>query len=913
VVGFTPMATSRDRLFGMLAVQLGFIDASTLKKHLHRSSQRELALGAWLVKEGVLSHADVALLEACAAQSFKTHGGSAPALTALSRGAQAYTESFGGFDDTVGSGEHPTSSQDSLEGLDFVVPEMPGRYVTTSLPELGRGGLGRVLAIKDQVLGRTVALKELHGDVRSATAEARSSLEQEARFLREARLSAQLEHPSIVPIYEAGRRLDGSLFYTMRRIEGRTLAEALAAARDLDARLKLMPHLIAMAQALAYAHSRDVLHRDLKPQNVMLGRFGETYLLDWGLAKVKVKPQRTSAEALQAPDITGGLRLGALGTPSYMSPEQAAGKHDLVDERTDVWGLGAVLYEALTGRPPYTGTSAIDCIQRILTDDVLPVRELEPGAPGDLVAVCEKALRRRREDRYASAGELAADLQAWLDGRTVSARDYSSVSLLGRVIKRNARTFAAVGALLAALLVSAGFFTWRLDRERREARALSTFVLDVVVEDIAELPGVERLLDRVMRPALAFYRAQGATLSDDERALLGRTLHTTARLASLVARHDEAVRDLDECLTVVPLDGPLAKKDPAARGTALGCAVGLLDEARNQGDVEAERRHRAVLAGVIAAHGQENLDSVRWVSALALAHDRLAFAAQAAGNADETLRLTLAEIALDERASRLAPDDIRLSTNFASTSTRLAMVLFEPNKPDASLEVANKALARLESIPRRFQNTRVLRAWTALLQQHVTNLVWAGRREEARASVEAGKRVFEQLEALEPNDVQGRGVHADYLLALDKPCEARAILDRLYAEGMRGDYFTSWLLAALACGTDAPFIDGAADLAASTDPQAHWLSALWLIEQGRGDDAVVVLRTWKERASGSPLQWPLGVLDGLPSRVPQPQRAAVKQFIEGLEAFIRSEDAPVDPVFDGLVSALAETGRPNGR
>jgi tetratricopeptide (TPR) repeat protein len=573
-----------------------------------------------------------------------------------------------------------------------------------------------------------------------------------------------------------------------------------------------------------------------------------------------------------------------------------------------LWGLGAVLYEALTGRPPYTGTSAIDCIQRILTDDVLPVRELEPAAPGDLVAVCEKALRRRPEDRYASAGELAADLQAWLEGRTVLAREYSSGKLLARLVVRNARTFAAVGALLAALVVSTGLFTWRLERERREARALSTFVLDVVVEDIAEFPGVEGLLDRVMRPALTFYRAQGASLSDAERSLLTRTLHTTARLAASVGRHDEALRDLDECLTVVPLDGPLAMRDPNARRTALACEIGRLDAARNQGDVEAERRHQDVLEQVIAARSQDDLESVRWLSALGLAYNRLALAAQASGREDETLRLTLAEMALDERVAKLDPDNPRLSTNFASTSTRLSSVLFKPDHPDASIEVAKKGLARLESMPRRFQSVRVLRAWTALIQQHVTNLVWAGRRDEAKASIEAGQRVFEQLEALEPKNVQGRGVHADYLLALDKPCEARAILDGLHAEGLRGDYLTSWLLAALACGTDAPFIEGAADLAASTDPQAHWLWALWLIEQGRRDEAVAVLRAWSERTREASVQWPLGVLDGLPPRVPQQQREAVKQFIAGLETFLRTEgDVTVDPVFDELVRALSAT------
>jgi serine/threonine protein kinase len=224
------------------------------------------------------------------------------------------------------------------------------------------------MAFKDHVLGRTVAWKELHQAKGGRELDTLASMQQEARFLREARLAAQLEHPSIVPVYEVGRRVDGSVYYTMRRIEGRTLADALGAAPSLEARLKLMPSLIAMTQALAYAHSRDVLHRDVKPQNVMLGRFGETYLLDWGLAKVKA--QGTSDDAARAPDISGGLNVGAVGTPSYMSPEQAAGRHDIIDHRTDVWGVGAVLYQVLTGRPPYEGTSPLDCLTRILNDAI---------------------------------------------------------------------------------------------------------------------------------------------------------------------------------------------------------------------------------------------------------------------------------------------------------------------------------------------------------------------------------------------------------------------------------------------------------------------------------------------------------------------------------------------------------------
>ena len=908
MVGWPGMATPDDRLLGLLAVQLGFLDAPALQRHLARFQGATQTLGTWLVKERVLSAADVALLQACAAQSLKTHGGAAPALEVLTRGAQAYTESFAGFDDTITSGESRVVDSDSLEGLDFVVPEMPGRYVAAGLPELGRGGIGRVLAFEDQVLGRTVALKELHGEATSGAVDTRTSVEQEARFLREARLAAQLEHPAIVPIYEAGRRVDGSLYYTMRRIEGRTLAEALGAAQGLDGRLKLMPHLIALAHALAYAHSRDVIHRDIKPQNVMVGRFGETYLLDWGLARLKARPQRTSGETASAPDITGGLQLGAVGTPSYMSPEQAAGKTQLLDERTDVWGLGAVLYEALTGRPPYLGVNALDCIQHILTDDVLPVRELEPAAPPDLVAVCEKALQRDPARRYRTAGELAADLQAWLEGRTVSAREYSSVQLAARLIKRNALSFSVVGALLLTLLGSAAFFTTRLEGERRDARQLSSFMLDTIVGEISDLPGTEGTLDRIMKPALAFYRAQKEGLTDDERVLVARTLNTMAQQSNSLARMDEARALTRECLEVLPLSSPLAQRSARARAFAVSCTVASYDQAVLGGDDAAAKQRLEVLRQELAPSARDSRAEPRWLEAQAIIYDRLIKQAQSDEEGEALARLVEKNLDLDERALQLEPDSPRVILGSVITATRHSLAIFKPDHPDESLAVARRALERIRTIPRRYQNKFVLRGWGSLLQQVVTTLIWAGRTGEAQQYIDEGNRVFEQLEALEPKDIQGRGVHADFLLALNKPCEALAILEGLHQGGVRGDYFTSRLLAALACGNDAAFNGISTDLAATTDAEAHWLSALWLVKVGRVPEAVTELRAWETAAAASSLQWPLGVLDGFPARVPPAQREAVEAFVRGIEGYLRSEEEgeSVRPVFDALISSLSK-------
>ncbi|MCP4593528.1 MAG: serine/threonine protein kinase, partial [bacterium] len=170
-----------------------------------------------------------------------------------------------------------------------------------------------------------------------------------ARFLREARVTGQLEHPNIVPVYEVGRRQGGAFYYTMKLVRGRTLAEALKQCRTLADRLRLLPHYVDLCNAIAYAHSRGVIHRDIKTDNVMLGEFGETVVLDWGLAKVKEEPDicgtetRPKLSGLADPSTGHTVHGSAIGTPAYMSPEQADGRVDEIDERSDVWSLGAVL------------------------------------------------------------------------------------------------------------------------------------------------------------------------------------------------------------------------------------------------------------------------------------------------------------------------------------------------------------------------------------------------------------------------------------------------------------------------------------------------------------------------------------------------------------------------------------------
>jgi eukaryotic-like serine/threonine-protein kinase len=380
-----------------------------------------------------------------------------------------------------------------LDDSERVTLEHEGRY--TIKREYGRGAIGRVLVAFDEHIGRDVAMKELLPEravVPGELSTPRVSASTSARFLREARITGQLEHPGIVPVYEIARRADGVTFYTMKLVRGQTLADKLKRVSEggtaapgkkaepgggMTARLQLLPHFLDLCQAMAYAHSKGVVHRDLKPANVMVGEFGETVVLDWGLAKVKGIADVRAAEIeaslalIKESGATDTIKGQPIGTPSYMSPEQAEGRIDEVDERSDVWSLGVILHELLTGRPPFTGTSAFEVMGKIIKDEPAPVMRVEPAAPAELGAIVMKCLAKDRGRRYAHAGELAADVAAFSAGALVSAYEYSMGALVRRWVGRHRMVVITAGVALVVLIAFAAVSFQRIKSERDQKAA----------------------------------------------------------------------------------------------------------------------------------------------------------------------------------------------------------------------------------------------------------------------------------------------------------------------------------------------------------------------------------------------------------------------------------------------------------
>jgi serine/threonine-protein kinase len=491
--------SDRNLLFAVLALQADLIDRDRFVEVCTLwASRKDRPLAELLVEQGWLSDADRADVERLLARKLKRHQGDAHASLAEAAGEQARAALAGIRDADV---------EQSLAGLSTRLPAAEGSPVEPSgeragrnwlYEEIGQGGMGIVLRGHDPGLGRDLAVKVLR-------AEHQGDAGLERRFVEEAQITGQLQHPGVVPIYELGRFAQGRPFFTMKLIKGRTLAQMLAGrpnpGHELPRSLGIFEQ---VAQALAYAHSHGVIHRDLKPANIMVGAFGEVQVMDWGLAKVLARhqpadPEETTAGSLirtARSDSTGEGegRTGVVGTPAFMAPEQARGEVDRVDERADVFGLGAILCVILSGKAPFAAGSSDEVLRRAMAGDLGEAfARLEScGAEAELVALARTCLAPRREDRPRHAGEVAARLSAYLAGvqerlrqagleraaaearAEEEARTRRVAEAKAAVERRARRLTATLAALLLVLIVGGGSAAWLWQQQRQQAGAAAT-------------------------------------------------------------------------------------------------------------------------------------------------------------------------------------------------------------------------------------------------------------------------------------------------------------------------------------------------------------------------------------------------------------------------------------------------------
>jgi eukaryotic-like serine/threonine-protein kinase len=285
----------------------------------------------------------------------------------------------------------------------------PERYERCG--EIGRGGMGAIERVFDRVLLRTVAMKTMLSPLTDPDAD---------RFVEEAQITGQLDHPNIVPVYEFGStKQDAGAFFTMKLVSGQTLSDLIRQLHldglPADGLEDLVAVLVKVCEAVSFAHSRGVIHCDLKPANIMVGTHGQVYVMDWGLGRLR--SNATGADAVRTSSVPDWLHGGIAGTASYMAPEQARGQLDLVDERTDVFALGAILYEVLTSRPPYEGLDWDMCLAAAREAQITPPQDFcEHMMPPALCEIALRAMQADPDNRHRSAEAFGADLAAFLRG-----------------------------------------------------------------------------------------------------------------------------------------------------------------------------------------------------------------------------------------------------------------------------------------------------------------------------------------------------------------------------------------------------------------------------------------------------------------------------------------------------------------
>lgn len=486
------------------------------------------------------------------------------------------------------------SSEKGGEGAGYAITD--DRYRVIGLH--ARGGIGQVLLAVDSDLSREVALKEILPSLADDEASRR-------RFLLEAEITGRLEHPGVVPVYALGKSADDRPFYVMRFIRGESLKEAIEAFhterqeksqvtrfRSLKFR-QLLQRFVDVCNTIAYAHSRGVLHRDLKPSNVMLGPYGETLVVDWGLAKVVGRQEADfPGEATLRPNSGSGsteTQAGiAIGTPAYMSPEQAEGRLQSIGPATDVYGLGATLYSLLTGKPPVVDVSIDRILSRVRSGSIDPPGNVVPNVPRALAAICMKALSLRPEDRYASPGVIAREIEHWLADEPVEAWPESWLSRTARWGRRHRTAMTASGFVMVMATAMLGAGTILLsqansrildeqrlangqrdiaNRQRDLARenfdkarnAVNAFLTLVNEDPHLNRPGLEPIRQKLLRSALPYYEDFIRQRADDP----------TLRLELA-----EAYRVAGE------ISGQIDSRGPARE--RLGRAIGSYDEILGQ-------------------------------------------------------------------------------------------------------------------------------------------------------------------------------------------------------------------------------------------------------------------------------------------------------------------------------------------
>jgi eukaryotic-like serine/threonine-protein kinase len=625
------MTADADRhlLFGLLTLQNGLINQDQLVAAFQAwTLDKARALADHLVGRGDLDADDRSAVEALVARHIKKHGGDVERSLAAIPAGRSTRESLARIDDpdVGGTLAHlgAASTQNGDDGdrtASYAVGEATseGQRFRILRPH-ARGGLGAVFVALDAELHREVALKQIldqHADDHISR----------QRFVMEAEITGGLEHPGIVPVYGLGTYADGRPFYAMRFIRGDSLKEAIdrfhnnappkrdPGRRSLELRT-LLRRFTDVCNAIEYAHSRGVLHRDIKPGNIIAGRHGETLVVDWGLAKAKGRGEDLSSdEQTLIPSSASGsaetLPGQVMGTPAYMSPEQARGDLKSLGPQSDVYSLGATLYCLLVGKPPFEGEIG-NVLQAVQRGEFPPPHSLDPATDRALEAICLKAMAPRTEDRYGSPRALADDVERWMADEPVSARPDLWAQRLMRWSRRH-RTYtwsaAAAMAVLAASSTAAAIFVnaarsregaalgqARTNLERANAnfqlarQAVDDYFTRVSENTLLKVQpsrDLRSLRKELLGDALKFYKSFIVQRGDDPslRRELARAYARVGKITDEIGTKSEALAAHDKALEIRRTLVDADPADVAARVDLAEALVSIADLRRSLGQL----------------------------------------------------------------------------------------------------------------------------------------------------------------------------------------------------------------------------------------------------------------------------------------------------------------------------------------
>jgi serine/threonine-protein kinase len=607
----------------------------------------------------------------------------------------------------------------------------PTRYPRSTGEPVGRGGIGEIYKAHDVVFHRELALKVLQEH------RAEDPLARE-RFIQEAETTARLQHPGIVPIYGLGKQADGRLFYAMRYIVGRDLLDEIrrfhAGGGDPRDRYgqsmgfrALLTRFVSVCKTIAYAHGQGVIHRDIKPANVMLGDFGETIVIDWGMARGS---GRSATPAASDADPASMSRDGELrGTPSYMSPEQARGEMEEVNFRSDIYSLGATLYHILTGREPFAGADSAEVLSRVRKGEFPGPRAIQSRIPRPLESICLKAMSMRPGDRFPSAIELATEVERWLAGERVFSHDESPLERLPRLFWRHrAWTLAATAAaftLLAALAVILGLEIrsqrriaasndWALRNFRVALSAVRNYHSGAGEYLLKREPHLRTVRQQMLRSARDFYR----TIADDLRRQVAPGVEARETLAEAYSQLGAIEEDVG----------------------AASDALAIFEDARSAWE----------------ALAKDFPDTPRYRLELARSLNRIGLATRATNDPGPSL-------AAFERAKGVLatfPDSVARRPDarllMGQIESNAAALLADKGQGEEALRRCEEARAILSEVvrshPPELDAATALAASSKAENNLATLRIQRGEPEAAAAAFEAAARQFGELAAMRPED-----------------------------------------------------------------------------------------------------------------------------------------------------------------